>query len=264
MSWVCDVCSTDNDDESLECFVCGAPRSEASIKEGKDKKTKEKFGKVSDFLSTKAWLWIKIALAVIAIAFLIAMIVKIARGKLFIDAERNFTEMAPMVEARLDSVPESVSALNIPQKAQSHALQSASVLQSIDANGETTAFSKEFTENVVKSARLAFGWLTGAFEGNDAFLSVERFFVKIGSSIDLAPLEAFFENIPSLTDQTDPFANALSSVAEQGATLKDRVVGSVESAASGINDATEVFNGVIAAAEKSASDLGEKIAAFFK
>lgn len=42
MSWVCDFCSSSNDDSSVECFVCGQHRSEASIREARRRAKEEK------------------------------------------------------------------------------------------------------------------------------------------------------------------------------------------------------------------------------
>lgn len=42
LSWICDICSSSNDDSSVECFVCGQHRSEASIKEAKQRAKEEK------------------------------------------------------------------------------------------------------------------------------------------------------------------------------------------------------------------------------
>ena len=35
MSWICDYCSTTNEDHNTECFVCGKSRSKESIREAK-------------------------------------------------------------------------------------------------------------------------------------------------------------------------------------------------------------------------------------
>lgn len=48
MSWVCDFCSSSNDDSVVECFVCGQRRSEASIQEARRRAREEKERRVME------------------------------------------------------------------------------------------------------------------------------------------------------------------------------------------------------------------------
>ncbi len=45
MSWICDYCSTSNEDSSTECFVCGESRSEASLREARARLHEERVEK---------------------------------------------------------------------------------------------------------------------------------------------------------------------------------------------------------------------------
>ncbi len=42
MSWICEYCSTYNEDSVSECFVCGQARSEASLREAKRRQKEER------------------------------------------------------------------------------------------------------------------------------------------------------------------------------------------------------------------------------
>lgn len=50
MSWVCDFCSTCNEEKTLECFVCGQPRSAESIHEEKKRRKADGFIRFNNFI----------------------------------------------------------------------------------------------------------------------------------------------------------------------------------------------------------------------
>ena len=50
MSWICDYCSTLNDDSVTECFVCETPRSKESIREAKRAEREERSKRINIIL----------------------------------------------------------------------------------------------------------------------------------------------------------------------------------------------------------------------
>lgn len=50
MSWICDYCSTANDDRDTECFVCGRERSKKSILEAKRAAQEERTKRVNEMI----------------------------------------------------------------------------------------------------------------------------------------------------------------------------------------------------------------------
>jgi len=102
LSWVCDTCSCNNDDESLECFVCGSHRSEASIREARARQREKKFNEFSDFLYTKVFLGIKISTIVVGVVLIIGCIIKIFQGSILIDLEGNTYQIKDVVLRRLE------------------------------------------------------------------------------------------------------------------------------------------------------------------
>lgn len=82
MSWICDYCSTANDDRSKQCFVCGKERSKESIREANRAKITQtlqrickitiKAGKISFFSSV----------ALFSILFLITFVIKVRVGSI--------------------------------------------------------------------------------------------------------------------------------------------------------------------------------------
>lgn len=50
MNWICDYCSTSNENEIKECFVCGRSRSEASILESRRKQREHEIEKINSYL----------------------------------------------------------------------------------------------------------------------------------------------------------------------------------------------------------------------
>ena len=89
MSWVCDTCSCNNDDDVLECFVCGSHRSEASIREAERRLREKKMDDFAETLYSKVFGSIKIATIVIGALFIVACIIRIVQGNLFADLEIN-------------------------------------------------------------------------------------------------------------------------------------------------------------------------------
>ena len=93
MSWVCDTCSCNNDDDVLECFVCGSHRSEASIREAKRHLREKKMNDFAEMLYSKVFGNIKIATIVVGALFIVACIFRIVQGNLFADLEINTKAM---------------------------------------------------------------------------------------------------------------------------------------------------------------------------
>ena len=89
MSWVCDTCSCNNDDDVLECFVCGSHRSEASIREAERRLREKKMDDFSEMLYSKVFGSIKIGTIVVGTLFVVVCIFRILQGNLFTDLEVN-------------------------------------------------------------------------------------------------------------------------------------------------------------------------------
>lgn len=89
MSWICEVCSTSNDEKEIECFVCGTARSEASIREGKIRAREEKIRKLEDGIYNKGMFVLKLGLISTVALIVVAIIIKVAQGTLFTDFEEN-------------------------------------------------------------------------------------------------------------------------------------------------------------------------------
>ena len=89
LSWVCDTCSCNNDDDVLECFVCGSHRSKASIREAARRRREKKMNALADMLYSKVFRSIKIGTVVVGALFIIAFVIRIVQGNLFADLETN-------------------------------------------------------------------------------------------------------------------------------------------------------------------------------
>ena len=90
MSWVCDTCSCNNEDDALECSICGETRSMASIREGKRREREKRLEEISSFVYDKLFFGIKLATMILGVLVLLAFIIKIASGSLFFDLKVNF------------------------------------------------------------------------------------------------------------------------------------------------------------------------------
>lgn len=86
MSWVCDFCSTCNEEKTLECFVCGQPRSAESIREGKERLKAERFVRFNKFIFDVVYSKLKIvfasSIAVASVVTIVWLIIKITHGNL--------------------------------------------------------------------------------------------------------------------------------------------------------------------------------------
>lgn len=89
MSWICEVCSTNNDEKDIECFVCGTARSEASIREGRIRAREEKTRKFEDNVYKNGMFVLKLGFILSAALMVVAVIIKVAQGTLFTDIEEN-------------------------------------------------------------------------------------------------------------------------------------------------------------------------------
>lgn len=83
MGWVCENCSTNLDDDMVECFVCGTKRSTAAIRHDK----REKFERKLAIAGDKLFLWgtkiTKIVFIVVALVLFMSFILAIIKGTLF-------------------------------------------------------------------------------------------------------------------------------------------------------------------------------------
>lgn len=90
MSWVCDICSCNNDDESMECFVCGTHRSAESIRHGKIRMREKRREAFQEQLCNKTTFASKLLMIVVGVIFIIGCIIKIVQKTILVDFEDNF------------------------------------------------------------------------------------------------------------------------------------------------------------------------------
>ena len=89
MSWICDYCSSNNDEETRVCFVCGCCRSAASIREARRKAKQKKIREFANWLYNKVFFAIKIAVISVVALFIIGLIIRIVQGDLITCMENN-------------------------------------------------------------------------------------------------------------------------------------------------------------------------------
>lgn len=92
LSWLCDNCSCNNDDEVNECFVCGEHRSAESIRLARIRAIEKKRDAFNEQLYNKTTFISKLLLIVVGVLFVIGGIIKIAQGTILVDFERNFLQ----------------------------------------------------------------------------------------------------------------------------------------------------------------------------
>ncbi len=113
MSWICENCSSVNEDDSdTVCFVCGEERTKKSVrKEAKAKreikrrvasakrgiKRTARASSLSDILATKVYLAFEIILIILGVAVFTGGLISVFAG----DAYKYFTENAEFMIARL-------------------------------------------------------------------------------------------------------------------------------------------------------------------
>lgn len=83
MGWVCENCSTNLDDDMVECFVCGAKRSTAAIRRDKREKFERKLAITGDKLFLLGTKITKIVFIVVALVLFMSFILAIIKGTLF-------------------------------------------------------------------------------------------------------------------------------------------------------------------------------------
>ena len=118
VSWICDECSSNNDDDTLECFVCGARRSQASLREAARRRRREKCNAVGEVLTAKVFpaLWIA-ALSAAALVVL-GVILCVVTGRAFLSADRaaSFGEcLSGRASARAEAVRQSFARPDRPR-----------------------------------------------------------------------------------------------------------------------------------------------------
>lgn len=54
MSWKCDICDSYNEESTRQCYVCGQPRSRASIREGRIRARAGRIKRVNEMIVSRA------------------------------------------------------------------------------------------------------------------------------------------------------------------------------------------------------------------
>lgn len=101
MSWVCDNCSCNNDDEVNECFVCGTARSAESIRLARIKAIEKKREAFNDILYSRTSLAGELLMITASAMFIVACIIKIVQGSLIFDLENSLHNILSVVETNL-------------------------------------------------------------------------------------------------------------------------------------------------------------------
>jgi len=117
VSWICEECSSNNDDDSMECFVCGAHRSRASLREAARRKREQRRDAVGAVLCTKVFTGLKIAALSAAALLVIGLILCVVTGRALLPTEQtaSFREcLADRAAARMAAVPDLLARLRRP------------------------------------------------------------------------------------------------------------------------------------------------------
>ncbi len=101
MSWVCDNCSCNNDDEANECFVCGERRSAESIRLARIKAFEKKREAFNDILYNKVSFIGKLWMIAAGVLCIVLCIIKIVQGTLLSDFEGNFRNILDIAKSNL-------------------------------------------------------------------------------------------------------------------------------------------------------------------
>ncbi len=86
MSWVCEICNANNEDAFTECFVCGEPRSEESIREWEAAEAEARSVRIK--AAVYKWLWrtvrwlFVIGTAALVLTTVIAVIIRMVNGNM--------------------------------------------------------------------------------------------------------------------------------------------------------------------------------------
>lgn len=86
MNWICDCCSSVNEERETECFVCGTPRSAASIREAarraREERRENRLRTACKYLSGTGKVLFIAAVSVLALTFLLILFFKVKDGEL--------------------------------------------------------------------------------------------------------------------------------------------------------------------------------------
>lgn len=115
MSWICDLCSTNNEDDTSVCFVCGTPRSKESYAASRIRKRERIYNMVGDFLVRKVYLGLLIALLCLILIFFVGSLIGILTGgvldhffegaqSLFNKISSNFMNSIPVLENNFSGI----------------------------------------------------------------------------------------------------------------------------------------------------------------
>ena len=86
MSWICDYCSTANEDRDTECFVCGRERSKESIREAKRAAREERTKRINEVVYKSTTITGKVmcfsSIVLFSVIALIVLYLKMQSGSL--------------------------------------------------------------------------------------------------------------------------------------------------------------------------------------
>ena len=86
MSWICDYCSTANEDRDKECFVCGRERSKESIREAKRAAREERTKRINEVVYKSTTITGKVmcfsSIVLFSVIALIVLYLKMQSGSL--------------------------------------------------------------------------------------------------------------------------------------------------------------------------------------
>lgn len=83
MSWLCEICSTINEDDNTECFVCGHERSKESYREARRAKRQVIYNMIGNFLISKVFLGIKILLICLSVMLFAGALISIIANDVY-------------------------------------------------------------------------------------------------------------------------------------------------------------------------------------
>lgn len=86
MNWICDCCSSVNEERETECFVCGEPRSAAAVREAKRRAREEKLEArlraMHTYLTITGRVLFVSSASVLSLAILVALVLKVRNGSM--------------------------------------------------------------------------------------------------------------------------------------------------------------------------------------
>ena len=183
MSWVCEVCSTNNDDDVKECFICGCERSAASIREGKRKAREARLDKISSVLCDDVLRGIKIGTMVAGALILLACIIKIATGRLFADLEVNISGLFGSIPNRFSLFVSDLRSIKISQRLLLPIDSAMRVITLIDVPDNAKAFLLDVGVRILAGLYLMLGALKYALPSRDKLVFFTAAHSKIQPTI---------------------------------------------------------------------------------